>query len=522
MAWILRAEFEYLLCLTSERLDVAKSRALLHVSLDARLLLTDDPLYNAYIDAGKVALRNYLGEGKDRQGLGWQSRTFQAAMMACICDDVNLAHVFNVLRVEELLENLGDELSPSQCAKVMLAIIGELHLVRRDMQAAASTDSPEFLEFKEKSGKFLRKALQMLLSLISESGRDRFCYVKEALIHPDATCARPTPVAGFNFSSWIAISNLVLCFLCGSILVAASPADAALAKAWRGREPFQLAQVLQADLDASALYTSSMYALYKRGDAMLETLLHSGSLLSLWHRLHAIYKRRAAIGQEVIKWSVVRQAPRLNRLRQLILTRLLQCLYQPQYKQPLGGPATASEKTGNDDERLLAGLIAESLVLSGVKVWCYESKAQKQQILQMASKGGAALSSKLDSLLCIQIDRGFVELPLGQELPDLDGLASLFAEAPGNKPVEPYEAMQYTDMNLYTLVPDTYTSGIRAPNWPSTSYLIGSRLHRATPNMGVLDESRFFTNPMITALLNKNALEGTINAFISSEAAETV
>lgn len=125
MAWILRAEFEYLLCLTSERLDVAKSRALLHAALDARLLLTDDPLYNAYIDAGKAALKNYLGEGKDRQGLGWQSRTFQAAMMACICDDVNLAHVFNVLRVEELLENLGDELSPSQCAKVMLAIIGE-------------------------------------------------------------------------------------------------------------------------------------------------------------------------------------------------------------------------------------------------------------------------------------------------------------------------------------------------------------------------------------------------------------
>ena len=126
MAWILRAEFEYLLCLTSERLDVAKSRALLHAALDARLLLTDDPLYNAYVDAGKVALKNYLGEGKDRQGLGWQSRTFQAAMMACICDDVNLAHVFNVLRVEELLENLVDELSPSQCAKVMLAIVGKL------------------------------------------------------------------------------------------------------------------------------------------------------------------------------------------------------------------------------------------------------------------------------------------------------------------------------------------------------------------------------------------------------------
>ena len=126
MAWILRAEFEYLLCLTAERLDVAKCRALLHASLDARLLLAEEPLYSSYIDAGKAALQKYLGEGKDRQGLAWHSRTFQAAVTACICDDVNLAHVFIVLRVEELMENLGDELSPSQCAKVMLAILGKL------------------------------------------------------------------------------------------------------------------------------------------------------------------------------------------------------------------------------------------------------------------------------------------------------------------------------------------------------------------------------------------------------------
>lgn len=57
----------------------------------------------------------------------------------------------------------------------------------------------------------------------------------------------------------------------------------------------------------------------------------------------------------------------------------------------------------------------------------------------------------------------FVELPLGQELPDLDGLASLFADAPGNRPVESYDGMSYTDMNLYKLVPDTYTSGKAFP-----------------------------------------------------------
>lgn len=64
----------------------------------------------------------------------------------------------------------------------------------------------------------------------------------------------------------------------------------------------------------------------------------------------------------------------------------------------------------------------------------------------------------------------FVELPLGQELPDLNGLASLFAEASGNKHVDPYESMQYTDMNLYTLVPDTYTSGTYFNIKPNLSY----------------------------------------------------
>ncbi|KAL8439753.1 hypothetical protein Efla_002655 [Eimeria flavescens] len=502
MAWILRAEFEYLLCLTAERLDIAKSRALLHASLDARLLLTEAPIYFSYVEAGKQMLKKYLAEGKDRQGLGWQSRTFQAALMACICDDVNLAHVFNLLRVEELLENLAVELTPSQCAQVMLAILGELYLVRLDMQETAEGDTREFLEFKEKSGTFLRRASQMLISLIAEGGRDRFCYVKEALIHPEATCARPAPVANLNVD-------------------AASEGDTSLAKSWRGREPFRLAQVLRADLDSTDIYTSSMYALYRRGDPVLETLLHSGSLLSLWHRLHALNKCQSSQGQASIKWSVVRQAPRLNRLRQLLFTRLLQCLSQPASRRAAYASSSDAERRSLSHERLLAQLLVESLVLSGVKVWCFESAAQKQEILQIAAQGRPTLRLKLESVLCIQIDRGFVEMPLGQELPDLDGLAHLFAESPARNPTEYYEDMPVTDMNYYKLVPDTYTSGIRAPLWPSQAYRVGSRLHRAAPNMGILDEARFFVNPMVTALLNKKALEDTIRTFISVEAVET-
>ena len=79
-----------------------------------------------------------------------------------------------------------------------VASLGELQLVRRDMQEVQVKDPPEFKDFKDKSSKFLRKAQQLLMSLIAESGRDRFCYVKEAVIHPDATCPRPGPVANLQ------------------------------------------------------------------------------------------------------------------------------------------------------------------------------------------------------------------------------------------------------------------------------------------------------------------------------------
>lgn len=75
-----------------------------------------------------------------------------------------------------------------------LRVSGELQLVKRDMQETSEVDSEEFVNFKDKSNRFLGKAAQLLMSLIAESGRDRFCYVKEALIHPDATCARPAPL----------------------------------------------------------------------------------------------------------------------------------------------------------------------------------------------------------------------------------------------------------------------------------------------------------------------------------------
>lgn len=48
---------------------------------------------------------------------------------------------------------------------------------------------------------------------------------------------------------------------------------------------------------------------------MFEAFLHGGSLLSLWQRVHSLSasSNRAAAANESVKWSVIRQAPRLNR-----------------------------------------------------------------------------------------------------------------------------------------------------------------------------------------------------------------
>lgn len=56
---------------------------------------------------------------------------------------------------------------------------------------------------------------------------------------------------------------------------------------------------------------------------------------------------------------------RMCRLRQLIFTRLIQCLSQPFFRSSLGGPTNADEKRSLDSERELAHLLLESLALSG-------------------------------------------------------------------------------------------------------------------------------------------------------------
>lgn len=125
MAYLLRAEVEYFLALLSERLDIAKARALLSVSLNCALLLRRDALYLHYEGAGRQFLMRSLGQ-VDRHGLGRQSAFIKNAQKAMVVDDVNLAHVFSLLRVEELLENLTDALPIKLCARTVLAMLGEI------------------------------------------------------------------------------------------------------------------------------------------------------------------------------------------------------------------------------------------------------------------------------------------------------------------------------------------------------------------------------------------------------------
>lgn len=57
---------------------------------------------------------------------------------------------------------------------------------------ANNPDEEEGLaEFKSKTAMFLSSTLKLMFDLIVESGRDRFSYLKEAVLRPTSTCARP-------------------------------------------------------------------------------------------------------------------------------------------------------------------------------------------------------------------------------------------------------------------------------------------------------------------------------------------
>lgn len=117
-----------------------------------------------------------------------------------------------------------------------------------------------------------------------------------------------------------------------------------------GRDPFLLARRLAkggadfAEVDLGTDYLTSLYALYKRGDRQLEVLLHSGSILSLWMRLHALFELPQETARELVRWSIIRQAPKMNKS---VWSAFLLPLQEVDERSPGGDPPAYSSGAGS-------------------------------------------------------------------------------------------------------------------------------------------------------------------------------
>ncbi|PHJ24716.1 hypothetical protein CSUI_001415 [Cystoisospora suis] len=497
MAWMLKGEYDFLVASLSERLDLAKCRGFLHCSLDLRLMNASDPSFLHYVGLGKDYLGTYVTRRLRKTGLGLQSKYMHRSFAASVVDDCNLAHVTQVLRIEELLESNFQDLPVSVSSLVLLAIIGELEAVLADLQRVEE-DSTELAEFKTRSVKFVSKTLGQLVDFIVESGRDRFTYIKESLILPTATPPRPGPVGDTT-----------------------APRDVKriAADLKLGKDPFLLARRFanddtgSGDVDLGTDYLTSLYALYKRGDPQLEVLLHSGSILSLWRRLHALFGLPQQTARELVRWSIIRQAPRMNKLRQLVFTRLVQILCNPS----LRGASKAAELKDLQNlqarrDAAIAYTVLSAFSKSGVKIWCYESEAQKLDIVRSGMPPD--IVEKVMAIICLKVDRGFLDLPLGEELPDAETLEQWFApqwgRTLGGQPLE-YHKLSVTDSNLYRMIPQPYASATQLLRHHVSSD------PGMVPDFALGGDSRFFSAPLTTAFINVDKFEETINAFMTMD-----
>ncbi|CBZ49894.1 conserved hypothetical protein [Neospora caninum Liverpool] len=398
MAWMLKGEYDFLVSSLAERLDIAKCRGLLSSSLDMRLVYSRDPTFVHYYGTGKAYLGRYIEKHLNKTGLGLQSTFMHKSLGASIVDDCNLAHIFHVLRVEELLEANSQCLPVTAAASIIIAIVGELDAMRMGL-LNMQKDVRELDNFRRDSAKFLTNVLQTLVEFIVESGRDRFTYIKEALLLPTTTPPRPIPSLGQlpPSNSQQVVSDIASSGNAFSLAARLAQDDGNAQDFGGGRE-----------------YLTSLYALYRRGDLQLETLLNSGSIVSIWRRLKALFDLPRATAQDLIRWAVIRQAPRLN------------------------------------------SPFLVTVLRAGVKAWCYENELQKIDIVRGAGVG--ELSKKIASMICVRVDRGFIDLPMDEDIFDDDTLDKWFApyRSEAFAHTGRYSRLNVTDNNLYRLVPTKY------------------------------------------------------------------
>lgn len=369
-------ELEYLVGRLFDYLDTCKTYGCLIVSTELDYAgLREKPqtpeFRRCVVSGGRelnhFLLKKYPLENVPSAEAQFQTPTLVAMTHACCLDDINLGHVFDLLRIGELLEHHTVPLTTPGKATLLCAILGELHIVSSDLRSAAlvapSNDADESenktADERQRCISFLRKTESLILDLIADSGRDRATYMKEAFTRLPVAPPRPQWLLHDAFRS-------------------RKTNDGTVGNETHQDPHVQLAEESQADLH-------------------LETLLLSGSLISIWTRAEQLWNatghrhhppssedpwdRFPFEGSSVVTrvynkiyWAVARAVRVMNRYRRLMFTRFLEMLASPLWV-PDGPPQMAPVG--------LVRAVFNAFVSEAVHIpWPYEAERQRSTIFR--------------------------------------------------------------------------------------------------------------------------------------------
>ncbi|KAF8820528.1 hypothetical protein IE077_003088, partial [Cardiosporidium cionae] len=153
-----------------------------------------------------------------------------------------------------------------------------------------------------------------------------------------------------------------------------------------------------------------------------------------------------------------------------------------------------------------------------IKIWCYEDVSQKIDIFKSDALP-LRVSRIITTILCVKVNRGLLQLPLTDDLPDMESLATMFAGWRSPICSSFYQQLRITDMNQSKKLPDEYEAGFT--HTPTRNLIMGPRFHIGVPDICPSGEMRFLTNPLITSLIQPLQFAQTMDAFLDLKAYST-
>ncbi|KAH8739055.1 hypothetical protein FG386_000922 [Cryptosporidium ryanae] len=353
-----QSEYEYLVHRICDLLDQCKQLGFLYVSTDYRNADLSNPIFQNYVLIGSNSMREFIKDMLDKM-TSFYTPGILSYLGACCIDDINLSHIFSLLRIHTLMEYYPKCLTQHKLkAAILTGIFGELVGTKNDLEVGKynfKNTKQKISEIgfnkdnrdKNNSGndgssdydqciELLKLTINQLCGLILDSGRDRSTYIKEVFCAPSFA---PPKSDIFSINSNDDIHNQI-----------------------------------------SVQSMVSRVSNVNKGDPLLVSALLCGSSLSIWQRIHLLYDPDREQSKDLIVYSVIYAAPLMDRMRQLVFTSFLQSLCRPQWCTNFLPQLSNKMKRFNNQYSEIVRLVVRGFILSGVTIWSYESQQQIHDI----------------------------------------------------------------------------------------------------------------------------------------------